>query len=416
MAGVHGGATVSQGAAAMRWITLSQPAWLTGPSAGISGWLMSMDLQKEYAGRVAAGELQEDAAQAAAVQRLDALAKDLDAWGRSKRGLLRMFGGRVSTPKGLYVHGSVGRGKTMLMDLFYSTVTVKPKRRVHFHEFMADVHERIGEARKAVDGDPIPYVAEKIGKEARLLCFDELHVTDIADAMILGRLFKVLFADDVVVVATSNAHPTELYKNGLNRQLFLPFIELIGQHMDVLELDSAKDFRLDKLSGRPLYFTPLDAAASAGMDALWLDMTGSASYQSCTLEVKGRKVQVPRAAMGVARFDFADLCAKPLGSLDYLAIGRAFHTVMIDGIPVLTPARRNEARRFINLIDTLYDNRINLIASAEAEPDAIYAEGDGSDLFERTASRLIEMRSEEYLELRANRLTEAQEGSLAAAG
>ncbi len=399
----------------MQWKTLSQPRELTAMNARFSEGRMTDSLSREYAGRVAAGELHHDAAQEAVVARLDALARELVDWNRGRRGLRRLFGGRAPAPKGLYIHGSVGRGKTMLMDLFFASVNLESKQRVHFHEFMADVHERIGEARKSAAGDPIPLVAEWIANETRLLCFDELHVTDIADAMILGRLFKVLFGEEVVVVATSNAHPTDLYKNGLNRQLFVPFIDLIGQHMEVLELDSAKDFRLEKLSGRPLYFTPVNADAVAGMDALWSDMTGGANSQSFKLEVKGREVVVPRAAMGIARFNFDDLCVKPLGSLDYLAIARAFHTVMIDGIPVLTRNRRNEARRLINLIDTLYDNRINLIVSAEAEPDGIYVEGDGVELFARTASRLIEMRSEEYLSLRGERLAEAAQANLESA-
>ena len=357
----------------------------------------------QYEARVAAEELQPDDAQHAAVSRFAALAAELETWRQSQSGWRGFFGSKQTVPQGLYVHGSVGRGKTMLMDMFYAGVRIEPKRRVHFHEFMAEVHERIGEARKTVDGDPIPVVAAGLAKQSRLLCFDELHVTDIADAMILGRLFKVLFEDGVVIVSTSNAHPSELYKNGLNRQLFLPFIDMIEQHMAVYELASAKDFRLEKLTGRQLYFAPLDDAATAGLDAAWLDMTGSEAHESCTLDVKGRSIDVPRAAMGVARFSFADLCAKPLGSLDYLALARAFHTILLDGIPVLTPARRNEARRFINLIDTLYDNHICLIASAEAEPGEIYPAGDGVELFERTESRLIEMRSEEYLAGRAER-------------
>jgi cell division protein ZapE len=310
---------------------------------------------------------------------------------------------KAPAPQGLYIHGSVGRGKTMLMDLFFDTVAFKPKHRAHFHEFMADAHDRIGAARKKVDGDPIPHVAADIAKSAGLLCFDELHVTDIADAMILGRLFKVLFARGVVVVATSNAAPEDLYKNGLNRQLFLPFIDLIEDHMAVLELKSAKDFRLDKLAGRPLYFAPNDARARAELDDHWQRLTGQHPNQPLALEVKGRKLHVPSASMGVARFSFADLCEKPLGSADYLQIAHHFHTVLMDDIPVLGPGRRNEARRFINLIDTLYDSRVCLIASAEAEPDSLYQKGDGADLFQRTASRLTEMRSEAYLVGRAAR-------------
>ena len=291
----------------------------------------------------------------------------------------------------------------MLMDLFYASVVFEPKRRVHFHTFMADVHDRIAEVRRTAPGDPIPEVARQIASQARLLCFDELHVTDIADAMILGRLFKGLFESDVVVVATSNARPTDLYRNGLNRQLFLPFVDLIEEHMDVLELVSAKDYRLEKLSGQKLYFTPADEDATAEMDRIWMRLTGGQTGEATELEVKGRKVPVPRAAMGIARFSFADLCEKPLGTIDYLHIARAYHTIFIDQIPVLSPARRNEARRFINLIDTLYDDRVGLVVSADAEPDELFVQGDGADLFERTASRLMEMRSETYLADRHSR-------------
>ena len=372
---------------------------------------MSSGLLQAYENRIAAGELHPDAAQRAAVVRFADLAEQIAVWTRSRRGLGRFFRASQQAPKGLYVHGSVGRGKTFLMDLFFDAIDAPKKRRVHFHEFMADVHDRIGGARERTPGDPIPLVATEIAEEAQLLCFDEMHVTDIADAMILGRLFTGLFEQQVVVVATSNAHPTELYKNGLNRQLFLPFIESVGRYMEIWELDADRDFRLEKLSGRPLYFTPADVAARDSMDKLWADLTGGGEAAACSLEVKGRVVDVPQAAMGVARFGFADLCEKPLGSLDYLSIARAFHTIMIDDIPRLPPAKRNEARRFINLIDTLYDNRICLVASAEAEPADLYPDGDGAELFERTVSRLIEMRSQEYLAARADRLKSADDGS-----
>jgi cell division protein ZapE len=293
----------------------------------------------------------------------------------------------------------------MLMDLFFKTTTFRYKRRTHFHEFMAEVHERIGAARKSVPGDPIPQVAAAIADKTALLCFDEMHVTDIADAMILSRLFKGLFESQVAVVATSNVHPRELYKNGLNRQLFLPFIDLVERHMEVAELLAAKDFRLSKLAGRPLYFTPLDERARAGMDRLWADLTGNTPGAPAVLEVKGRKLKVPRAAMGVARFTFAELCEAPLGTLDFLALAHAFHTVMIDAVPMLAPARRDVARRFVNLVDTLYDNRVGLIASAAAEPAGLYPAGDVQFLFERTVSRLIEMRSAPYLAARSERQT-----------
>jgi cell division protein ZapE len=248
-------------------------------------------------------------------------------------------------------------------------------------------------------------VARALAGEAQLLCFDELHVTDIADAMILGRLFRGLFESQVVVVATSNAAPGELYKNGLNRALFLPFIDLIGEHMELEELLAAKDFRLDKLVGKPLYFTPADAHARAQMNRLWGELTGHHPGAAVDLDVKGRWLRVPAASMGVARFGFAELCERPLGANDYLHIAHAFHTVMIDAIPVLRPAQREIARRFVNLIDGLYDNRVCLIASADDEPQALYPAGDIHFLFERTASRLIEMRSESYLTGRIDRLS-----------
>jgi cell division protein ZapE len=262
---------------------------------------------------------------------------------------------------------------------------------------MAEVHERIAKSRADVPGDPIPHVADEIASEARLLCFDEMHVTDIADAMILGRLFEALFAAGTVIVTTSNATPSELYKNGLNRQLFIPFIALIEKHLDVVELGAKKDFRLDKLSGLQLYFYPADTAAKSSLDAHWSRLTGNRPGKPQTIEVLGRKVAVPLSSMGVARFDFEDLCAVPLGANDYLHLAHAFHTILVDNIPLLTPERRDVARRFITLVDTLYDNRICLIASAAAEPSALYRKGDGAELFERTASRLTEMRSEAYL-------------------
>lgn len=364
---------------------------------------------KTYEARVDVGEIEADPAQRVAVMELDRLALELSRLRPKRRGLLgRLTGSKPEpVPRGLYMHGGVGRGKTMLMDLFHDQVDFEPSRRIHFHEFMSETHDRIGEARRKVDGDPIAHVAQEIAPGPLLLCFDEFHVTDIADAMILGRLFRRMFATGTILVATSNAAPQDLYRNGLNRQLFLPFIDLLEDHVKVHELKSAKDFRLDKLVGRPLYFSHGDGAARAEMDAHWERLSCHHHAAPMDLEVKGHKVHVPLAAMGVARFSFDDLCDRPLGPRDYLLIAHTFHTILIDDIPKLPPARRNQARRFISLIDALYDNRVGLIASAEAEPDDLYPTGDGSDLFERTASRLMEMRSPTYLAEREQRVEEA---------
>ena len=360
---------------------------------------MSNPIFTRYQARIAAAEVSADPAQALVIEQLDRLAVELAGWTPRKGGFLRQwFGSRANgAPRGLYIHGGVGRGKTMLMDLFFETVTFAPKRRLHFHEFMAETHDLINESRHSVEGDPIPYVAASIARKAQLLCFDELHVTDIADAMIIGRLFKKLFEADVVVVATSNMLPQDLYKDGLQRSSFLEAIGLIEQQMQVIELTSAKDYRLDKLSGQSLYFTPIDANSRQSLRAAFQRLTGSVSGKPTMLEIKGRQLRIAEAAAGVAFVTFADLCEQPLGALDYLAIANNFHTVIMDGIPVLRPEQRNAARRFINLIDTLYDGRVCLIAAAAAEPNQLYAAGDGAFLFERTASRLTEMRTDGYL-------------------
>ena len=331
--------------------------------------------------------------------------------GQYERKRKQWFGGSAVAPRGLYIWGGVGRGKTLLMDLFFKHTPHQAKRRIHFHEFMIETHARIDHWRKASNGarrknkgfdksapdDPIPLVAYEIAQQARLLCFDEFQVTDIADAMLLGRLFEKLFSYGVVVVATSNRFPDDLYKDGLNRQLFLPFIEELKQRLDIYELVSAKDYRLGALSAAPVYYSPLGPAATKAMNAAWSRIASGAREAREQIEVQGRILPVPCAARGAARFGFDDLCAQPLGSQDYLAIATRYGTVFIDNIPIMGPEKRNEAKRFVTLIDALYDRRTKLVCSADAEPDALYVEGTGAFEFERTASRLTEMRSDAYL-------------------
>jgi cell division protein ZapE len=346
-----------------------------------------------YRQAIARGELRADAAQEKAARRLHQLALAL-----AKKPGFSFFGRKPQPVRGLYIWGDVGRGKTLLMDLFFEEAQVDKKRRAHFNSFMVEVHARIHAERQRTDSsDPIPVIAHAIAEETRLLCFDEFQVTDVADAMILGRLFDRLFAEGVIIVATSNTAPDRLYEGGLNRQLFLPFIEEIKQRLDVVELNGSTDYRLQRIAGLNVYLTPLGREADAAMDAAWERLTDSKHGKPTSLTVLGRQVPVPQAARGVARFDFNDLCARPLAAADYLAVARKFHTLLLDHIPVLTPDMRNEARRFILLIDTLYDEGVKLICSAAAPPQALYLEGDGTDAFRRTASRLAEMQSEDYL-------------------
>ena len=372
---------------------------------------MSETFRNRYAALVASGQIEADRAQAVLVAKLgqleDRLAKHRLARKSSSLGWLFS---RRETPgpmKGLYVWGDVGRGKTMLMDLFCAASEVRRKRRAHFHEFMADVHDRVREVRHAlkmgqlVNGDPIRRVADEIAQETWLLCFDEFHVTDIADAMILGRLFTRLFEQGVVLVATSNVAPEDLYYEGLNRALFLPFINLLQEHVDIVHLAARTDYRLEKLEGIATWYVPADDDAEVALDIAWQKFTGGFEGMSVDLKMAGRVLQVPEAAMGVARFTFGQLCEQPLGANDYLRLARDFHTIIVDRIPVMHHANRNAAKRFIILIDTLYENAVKFIASAAAEPTDLYDATDGYEVteFKRTVSRLIEMRSESYLAL-----------------
>ncbi len=375
-----------------------------------------------YAAKVREGLVEPDVAQQKLAARFDVLIAELveHRLARKSSPLGWLFGRRRDRKpvSGLYIWGSVGRGKTMLMDMFFDAAPARRKKRVHFHAFMADVHGRIHAWRQKkrlgeVKGDdPIAPVAENLAAEAWLLCFDELAVTDIADAMILGRLFTALFAKGVVVVATSNVEPSRLYEGGLNRALFLPFVAFLRERMNVFELDSRTDFRLEKLAGAPVYYVPADEHARGALDRSFKRLTGFETGASTNLSVLGRSLVVPQAAANVARFSFEDLCANPLASADYLAIAENFHTVFIDAIPVLPAHKRNEAKRFINLIDTLYDQHVKLIASADAEPTGLSQGLQGREAFEfdRTASRLIEMRSHDYLALPHGRVDSSASG------
>jgi len=384
---------------------------------------MQATLPERYDALVAAGAIERDPAQVAVARRLEALSAMLASrkLARKSSALGWLFGRRqpvAASVKGLYIWGAVGRGKTMLMDLFYEQAPVAARRRVHFHAFMADVHERIHAYRQALksgavkEADPIGPVAAELAEEASLLCFDEFTVTDIADAMILGRLFTALFAAGVTVVATSNVEPSRLYENGLNRALFLPFITLLTEKVDVVRLEARTDFRLEKLGGAPTYHVPADERAMAALDKAFSQLTGLAKGPPLTVFVKGHALELPQAAGGVARASFADLCARPYGAVDYLALAQRFHTLILDAIPIMDIERRNEAKRFIILIDALYENHVKLVASAAAEPTGLYLAGAGREAFEfdRTVSRLIEMRSNDYLALPHGRADSAASG------
>jgi cell division protein ZapE len=378
--------------------------------------------REHYQDLIASGAIEPDPAQAEVADAFASLELRLEGYKPvRKQGLLgRLFADKNGgPPHGLYVHGEVGRGKTMLMDLFFQASPVEHKRRAHFHEFMAEVHERIYGYRQEIsrgeigNADVIALTAQAIFDEAWLLCFDEFHVTDIADAMILGRLFAKLFELGTVVVATSNVAPEDLYKGGLNRALFLPFIDQITEHMDVMRLDARTDFRLEKLVGVKMWLVPADAEADTALDRAWAKMTGNAKCKSRDIAIKGRILHVPCSAHGVARFTFADLCEAPLAASDYLRLAHDYHTILVDHIPVMDYPERNAAKRFISLIDTLYDNAVKLMASAAADPVSLYLATDGNEAneFKRTSSRLIEMSSESYLALPHGRKDSAASGA-----
>jgi cell division protein ZapE len=365
-----------------------------------------------YRALVVAGELAPDPPQALAAERLQALWVRLRGYDPPPRpagngfGLLaRLFGRKPldETPEaganGLYLVGEVGRGKSMLMDLFFTSADLTRKKRIHFHRFMQDAHSRIHAWRKTVpDGDdPIPPLADGIAAEAALLCFDEFQVNDIADAMILARLFEALFDRGVVVVATSNTRPDDLFKGQPGRDALLPFIAILNRRLDVLMMESGRDFRRSRLRGMTTWHVPADARAERALDAAFAELTGNEAGHPETLTVMGRKFTVPQAAEGVVRFDFAVLCGTALGAGDYLALATHYHTLILDGIPRLSPDNYDQARRFIVLIDTLYDHRVKLVASAAAPPDRLYMRGENATMFERTVSRLDEMQSQGWL-------------------
>ena len=355
-----------------------------------------MQPAERYRALVAEHKLTGDPEQEAVAAALDSLAHALAAYEPNKKSFLG-FGKAQTPPHGLYIHGPVGRGKSMLMDMFFDTVAFVPKLRTHFHDFMARVHRDVKHWREAEPGDPIPRVAAAIRAETALLCFDEFQVSDITDAMILGRLFNALFELGVVVVATSNRHPRELYEHGINRQLFVPSIELIEARMEVLKLDGPIDYRLARLERSRVYFTPLGKEADAALDEVWHDLTGMAHGGPGELEVLGRKLLVPEQAKGVARFTFDQLCVAALGPQDYLAFADNCHAIVLQGIPLLTVAQRNEAKRFMMLIDALYERSVKLVCSAAAAPAELYHSGDGAFEFERASSRLIKMQTPDYL-------------------
>jgi cell division protein ZapE len=367
--------------------------------------------QRAYQDLVASGKINADPAQARAMALLSTLGEDLLSYSEQmgKQGWAARLGigtKKRKPPKGLYLWGGVGRGKSMVMDLFFDHVAIENKQRVHFHAFMQEVHRRIHAFREAQKAgkvsdskDPLPPLARVIAERAWLLCFDEFHVSDIADAMILGRLFEALLAEGVVIIATSNRHPKDLYKDGLQRDRFLPFIDVLMDKMNVLEVQAARDYRLERLQKMDAYLTPSGPVADQKLEQDFESLTVGFQAQSATLDVNGRTVEVAKTAEGVAFVDFDEMCAKPLGPGDYLALASRFHTLLLRDVPKLGPANRNEAKRFVTLIDALYEAKVNFICSAAVPPVELYTEGDGAFEFERTVSRLMEMQSPEYIAL-----------------
>lgn len=351
---------------------------------------MRQTLTEIYEARVKEGLLRPDPAQYAVFPLLETLRDWLETTPPRKTGFLARFSKPVTPPRGLYLWGGVGRGKSMMMDLFVEATAISQKRRVHFHAFMQEIHLALHEARKTGVEDALTPVANAITKDLRLLAFDEMQITDITDAMIVGRLFEKLFAAGVVVVTTSNRPPEDLYKNGLNRQLFLPFIAILRDQLTIHEITSANDYRQHRLTGAQVWFQPA-GAAQGQIERIWNDLTGSAPGQMLRLNVNGRDTDLPRFASGVGRATFWDLCANPLGPADYLAIAEACRVLIIEDIPRLSSSNFNQAKRFVTLIDALYEAKVKVICSAAEEPEHLYLEGEGAFEFERTASRLREM-------------------------
>jgi cell division protein ZapE len=357
-----------------------------------------------YRALVASGAIAADPVQAMAAEKLQLLYHALlnyrpnggsKSW-RERLGLVRRA--QEPAPQGLYIFGPVGRGKSMLMDLFFATAPVDAKRRVHFHEFMLEVHQSMHEWRQSNEGDPIPPLADRVAQTSWLLCFDEFQVTNIADAMLLGRLFEALFQRGAVVVATSNTAPADLYRGGLQRERFLPFIALITEQLDLVELDGPMDYRLLRMRGRPLYFHPLGPAATARLEEIWSLLTDGAKGEPAIFTVQGRQLEIMRAAKGTAFMSFDALCGRPSGAADYLTLATHFHTLLLEGVPRFTPERRNEGKRFITLVDELYEHRSLLALTAEGPIETLAASDDIEFEYRRTHSRLVEMQSDNYRE------------------